>query len=65
LDEPPLGIGRECYIKNAIIDKNARIGDGAYLSPEGKANITTKEYTIQDGVIVIPKGAAIPAGFRL
>ncbi len=64
-DEPALGIGRECYIKNAIIDKNARIGDGAYLSPEGKANITTKEYTIQDGVIVIPKGAAIPAGFRL
>jgi len=33
---PPPGIGRHCFIRNAIIDKNACIGDGAYISP--KAN---------------------------
>ncbi len=68
-DRPPsvphLGVGRDCFIRNAIIDKNARIGDGAYITPEGKDNITTDLYTIQDGVIVIPKNTIIPAGTRI
>ncbi len=59
---PPLGIGRNCVIKRAIIDKNARIGDGAVITPEGKPdNHDTEHYTIRDGVIVIPKNAVIPA----
>lgn len=63
---PPLGIGRDCFIKNAIIDKNARIGDGVYLSPEGKRDgETTDTYTIQDGVIVVPKNAVIPSGTKV
>lgn len=61
----PLGIGKDCYIKNAIIDKNARIGDGAYISPEGKKDENHPLYTIRDGVIVIPKNTTIPAGFRI
>ncbi|MCO5069140.1 MAG: glucose-1-phosphate adenylyltransferase [Kiritimatiellae bacterium] len=63
--EVRLGIGRDCYIKNAIIDKNARIGDGAYISPEGKGDTNHRLYTIRDGVIVIPKNAVIPPGFRV
>lgn len=63
---PPLGIGRDCYIKNAIIDKNARIGDGVYLSPEGKKDgETTTLYTVQDGVIVVPKNVVIPTGTKV
>lgn len=63
---PKLGIGRDCYIKNAIIDKNARIGDGVYLSPEGKKDGTTTDiYTVQDGIIVVPKNAVIPAGTKV
>lgn len=63
---PRMGIGKDCYIKNAIVDKNARIGDGAYISPEGKDNGTvTDVYTVRDGVIVIPKNAVIPAGTRI
>lgn len=61
----PLGIGKDCYIKNAIIDKNARIGDGAYISAEGKKDENHPLYTIRDGVIVIPKNTTIPAGFRI
>ncbi len=61
-----IGIGRECYIRNAIIDKNARIGDGVYISPEGKENGTATEmYTIRDGVVVIPKNTVIPDGFKI
>ncbi len=63
---PKLGIGRDCYIKNAIIDKNARIGDGVYLSPEGKKDGTTTDiYTVQDGIIVVPKNVVIPAGTKV
>ena len=63
LDGPPLGIGRHCVIEGAIIDKNARIGDGVVITAEGKpANVDGENYYIRDGVVVIPKGAVIPAG---
>ncbi len=62
----PIGIGRDCFIRNAIIDKNARIGDGAYITPDGKPDGTsTPLYTVRDGVIVIPKKAIIPPGARI
>ena len=62
-DVPPLGIGRHCVIEGAIIDKNARIGDGVVITAEGKpANVDGANYYIRDGVVVIPKGAVIPAG---
>ncbi len=62
-DAPPLGIGRHCVIEGAIIDKNARIGDGVVIRAEGKpANVDGPNYYIRDGVVVIPKGAVIPAG---
>jgi glucose-1-phosphate adenylyltransferase len=60
---PPLGIGRDCVIEGAIIDKNVRIGDGVVITPEGKpADVDGENYYIRDGVIVVPKGAVIPAG---
>ena len=34
--QPPIGIGRNCVIDRAIIDKNARIADGVVITPEGK-----------------------------
>src|SRR5580700_8057480 len=62
-NRPPLGIGRHCVIEGAIIDKNARIGDGVVITAEGKpANVDGENYYIRDGVVVIPKGAVIPAG---
>jgi UDP-3-O-[3-hydroxymyristoyl] glucosamine N-acyltransferase len=47
----------------ALIDKNARIGDGVVITPEGKPeNVDGNNYYIRDGVVVVPKGAVIPAG---
>ena len=61
-----MGVGQDCFIQNAIVDKNARIGDGCYITSDGKENGTTTElYTVQDGVIVIPKNAVIPSGMRI
>ncbi len=60
---PRLGIGENCKIENAIIDKNARIGNNVTISPAGKAeNLDHERYYIRDGIIIIPKDAVIPDG---
>ena len=62
--EPAIGIGRNCVIDRAIIDKNARIADGVVITPEGKpADFDGDNYFIRDGIVVVPKNAVIPAGF--
>ena len=61
--ELPLGIGRDCHVKNAIIDFNARIGEGSKLVNEaGIQNLDTPNFSIRDGIIVVPKNAVIPPG---
>ncbi|MDF7801080.1 glucose-1-phosphate adenylyltransferase [Pontiellaceae bacterium B1224] len=66
VDDPsgiPMGIGKNCVVKNAIIDKNVRIGDGVVISPEGKPNDEQTElYWMCEGIIVIPKNTVIPSG---
>jgi glucose-1-phosphate adenylyltransferase len=63
---PPIGVGRNCNIKRAIIDKNARIGDSVTLSPEGKADGDyPHDVVIRDGILCVCKGAVIPSGFVL
>ncbi len=61
---PHLGIGKNCRIKGAIIDKNTRIGDGCVLEAAGKADGTYANglVIIRDGVLVVPKNAVLPPG---
>ncbi len=61
---PHLGIGAGCRIKGAIIDKNARIGNGCILIADGKADgvYAGGAVIVRDGVLVVPKGAVLPAG---
>lgn len=59
----PLGVGPGTRIDNAIIDKNARIGEGCILSPEGKPeNVDHPLYYIRDGILIVPKNGVIPPG---
>ena len=61
--QPRIGIGCGCRIENAIIDKNARVGNSVVISPAGKPeNLDHPLYFIRDGVVVIPKNATIPHG---
>jgi glucose-1-phosphate adenylyltransferase len=61
--QPRMGIGANCRITNAIIDKNARIGNNVTISPAGKPETVDHDlYYIRDGIIIIPKGAIIPHG---
>ena len=58
---PNVGIGRDCLIQNAIIDKNARIGDNSVLvNQEGIENLDGENYYIRDGIVIVPKDATIP-----
>jgi glucose-1-phosphate adenylyltransferase len=60
---PSLGIGKNTFIENAIIDKNARIGDNCHISPAGKPEHYDGEgYYIRDGIVVVPKGGIIRSG---
>jgi glucose-1-phosphate adenylyltransferase len=60
---PRIGIGKNARIENAIIDKNARIGDEVVISPAGKPeNVDHPLYYIRDGIMIIPKNAVIPSG---
>jgi glucose-1-phosphate adenylyltransferase len=60
---PDVGIGRDCEIRDAIVDKNARIGHGVRLvNRSGVAAETADNHVIVDGIIVVPKDAVIPDG---
>ncbi len=60
---PPIGIGRDCVINGAIIDKNARIGSHVVISPEGKSqDLDGDGYYIRDGIVVVPKNSVIKDG---
>lgn len=60
---PPLGIGRNVLLDRVIVDKNARIGDGARLVNErGLVEADGEGYCIRSGIIVVPKGGVIAPG---
>jgi glucose-1-phosphate adenylyltransferase len=60
---PPVGIGRDVVLNRTIIDKNARIGDGARLVNERNVDHADGAgWYIRGGIIVVPKGGVIPPG---
>ncbi len=62
-ENPRLGIGRDVVLDRVIVDKNARIGDGARLVNEaGVMRADGDGYYIRDGVVVVPKDGVIKPG---
>ncbi|MCS6918073.1 MAG: glucose-1-phosphate adenylyltransferase [Chitinophagales bacterium] len=63
---PAMGIGNNCYIKNAIIDKNCFIGNDVHIEAGPHLpDQETQSYVIRNGIAVIKKGAVIPHKFKL
>lgn len=59
----PIGIGRDCTLRNVIVDFNARIGDGCKLiNAEGHVDFDGDNYSIRDGITIVHKNAVIPPG---
>lgn len=60
---PNVGIGANSTITGAIIDKNARIGEGVCIANKDRGvQADGTNYYIRDGIVVVPKDAVIPAG---
>ncbi|MEA3349134.1 MAG: glucose-1-phosphate adenylyltransferase [Chloroflexota bacterium] len=58
-----LGIGANTRIDGALIDKNARIGEGVIIKPFPLGTELKLDYcSVRDGIVVIPKSTAIPPG---
>ncbi|MEZ5056539.1 MAG: glucose-1-phosphate adenylyltransferase [Saprospiraceae bacterium] len=61
--EIPMGVGNDCVIDHAIIDKNGKIGDNVTIQGGSHLEDTeTDTYCIRDGIVVVKKGATIPSG---
>jgi glucose-1-phosphate adenylyltransferase len=62
----PLGIGANVELDRVIVDKNARIGDGArLLNTRGVEKEDGQGYYIRSGIVIVPKDATIPTGFSV
>ena len=62
----PIGIGPNCHIEGAILDKNVRIGEGVVIKPFPRGTeIDAGTWVVQDGIVVIPKDTTILAGTRI
>ncbi len=61
LNRPDIGVGENCRIRNAIIDKNCRIGNNVVLDPEGKPDLWEKDgIVVRDGILIAIKESVIP-----
>jgi len=61
-----LGVGRDCEIEGAIIDKNAGIGHGSVILPFPRGmDLDHEQYVVRDGIVVIPKNTKLPDRTRI
>lgn len=59
----PIGIGRNCKIEGAIIDKNVRMGDGVVIKPfPPGTDEDSGAWSVKDGIVVIPKSTVLHSG---
>lgn len=61
-----MGIGKRCFIKNVILDKNCCIGnDVRIVGGKHLQDVETDTYVVREGIVVVKKGAVIPNGFTI
>ena len=62
----PLGIGANCHVEGAILDKNVRLGEGVVIKPFPRGTELDREtWFVRDGIVVIPKNTEIAPGTRI
>lgn len=62
----PIGVGPNCKIEGAIIDKNVRIGEGVEITafPIG-TDFDNETYSVVDGIVVVPKRSVLLPGTKI
>jgi len=62
----PIGIGANCHIEGAILDKNIRIGSDVVIRPFPRGvDMDHEKWYVRDGIVVIPKNAEIESGTKI
>jgi len=62
-ESPCPGIGSDCHIERAIIDKNARIGNNVrIIGGDHHQDTENENYSIVDGIVVVEKSGVIKDG---
>ncbi len=61
---PDIGLGRDVKIRKAILDKNARIGDGVRIGvdQQSRPDGDYEGYSVRSGIIILPRDAVVPPG---
>jgi glucose-1-phosphate adenylyltransferase len=63
IKRPSMGIGRNCNIRKAIIDKNVRIGDNVrIINKQKRTEHKGENFLIKDGIVIIEKNAILETG---
>jgi glucose-1-phosphate adenylyltransferase len=63
---PELGIGPDCDIEGAILDKNVRLGEGVVIRPFPRGTEQDHgHWFVRDGIVVLPKDVYLKSGTRL
>jgi glucose-1-phosphate adenylyltransferase len=64
---PHIGIGAHTVIENAIVDKNVRIGSHVRITNEKRIleSESSPQFSIHDGVVVVPKFTILLDGTRI
>jgi len=61
-----IGIGERCFINNAIVDKNCRIGNDVHINGGKHLEDSSNElYAVKEGIVVIKKGVTIPHNYSI
>ena len=60
---PNYNVGHNCHIERALLDKDCRVGNSVTINYRGTPqNVDGDCFYIRDGIVVIPKGMAVPDG---
>jgi glucose-1-phosphate adenylyltransferase len=63
MGRPNIGVGRNCFIEGAIIDKNARIGAGVIIREKAdRPDEEHESWVAREGIVIIPKNAVVADG---
>lgn len=62
----PLGIGANCHIEGAILDKNVHIGSDVIIHPFPRStDIDNDKWYVRDGIVVIAKDTVLESGTNI
>ena len=63
---PPVGIGEDTTIQNAIVDKNARVGRGVRIvNASGVQEADGDGWYVREGIVIVPKNGVVPDGAKI